>query len=87
MSEPLGLHHVTFIPLPAVDLPFLRILYGVSVADFNIFRNFLKSSLSIMHPPPPPPPPKSYVSFFFCISSDLQSWFKSKHNETLGIDM
>lgn len=57
MSEPLGLHHVTFIPLPAVDLPFLRILYGVSVADFNIFRNFLKSSLSIMHPPPPPPPP------------------------------
>lgn len=38
-------NHRVFIPLLPVDLPFLS-LYDVSIADFNIFIKFLKSSLS-----------------------------------------
>jgi len=56
MSEPLGLQHVIFIPLRTADWLFLRVLDEVFVADFNTFRKFLESSLSIMHLLPPSPP-------------------------------
>lgn len=44
-----GLQHVIFIPLPAVDLLCLTVLYAGFVAYFSIFRKFLKSTPSIMH--------------------------------------
>lgn len=68
MSEPPGLQHVVFIPLPAVDWLVLRVLHDVSVAILIFFRKFLKSSLSIIHLLVPSP---SCVSFF-CISGDVQ---------------